>query len=471
MKQPGKLWIVSLISSSISFACHSAPITLDNAWQLLLENNYSIKAQRANVENYQYQEKATGNLSLPQVTLGASYTRLDTDVTLSGKQIIDSTGAEIAVPPAFQGILSTLGTTTSTITERDIFTSSIRAIWPIFTGGRISAAQSAAEGKTEEAKSQLMMEQQARFEDLSKYYFSVVLAKEVLATRQVAEQGLRKHRDFALKMEEQGQIARVERLQAEASLDKASVETRKAASDLAIAQAALGKLLAQNDPVEPAETLFINDHLPPLSAFIDQTILTYPGLDILEAKHKQASSLIKAEKGKYYPEVYLYGDYSLYEDDSLASQMKPDWLVGVGVSIPLIESSGRSEKVKAAQSVVSQVDALKSQAKQDLSLLVQKTYLEAQQAIDEVQGLESSIALANENLHLREKAFTQGLSSSLDVVDAQLYIASIETQRSAARFRYLISLTKLLALSSEFGSFKQYRNTAYTPSSTSKKVN
>ncbi|MGY0613528.1 TolC family protein [Vibrio sp. FJH11] len=471
MKQTGKFWVLGLISSSISFACYSAPITLDTAWQLLLENNYSLKAQRSNVDNYQYQEHATSNLNLPQITLGASYTRLDTDITLSGKQIVESTGAEIAVPPAFQGILSSLGNTTSTITERDVFSSSIRAVWPIFTGGRISAAQSAAEGKTQEAKSQFAMEQQARFEDLSKYYFSVVLAKEVLATRQAAEQGLRKHRDFAIKMEEQGQIARVERLQAEASLDKASVETRKAMSDLTIAKAALEKLLAQTEPVEPAETLFINDKLPPLNAFIDQTILTYPGLDLLEAKHKQASSLIKAEKGKYYPEVYLYGDYSLFEDDSLASQMKPDWLVGVGVSVPLIESSGRSDKVKAAQSLVSQVDALKSQAKQDLSLLVQKTYLEAQQAIDEVQGLESSIALANENLHLREKAFTQGLSSSLDVVDAQLYVASIETQRSVARFRYLISLTKLLALSSEIDSFKQYQSTAYTPASTSKEVN
>ncbi len=161
------------------------------------------------------------------------------------------------------------------------------------------------------------MEQQARFEDLSKYYFSVVLAKEVLATRQAVEKGLTKHRDFAIKMEEQGQIARVERLQAEASLDKAKVETRKAASDLSIAQAALGKILAQNDSVEPSETLFINNNLPPLNAFVDQTLLTYPGLDLLDAKHKQASSLIKAEKGKYYPEVYLYGDYSLYEDDSL----------------------------------------------------------------------------------------------------------------------------------------------------------
>ncbi|MEF1170163.1 TolC family protein, partial [Vibrio campbellii] len=406
MKKTGKLWILGLLSSSISLACHSAPITFDDAWNLLLENNYSLKAQRANVESYEYQQSATDNLNLPQVSIGANYTRLDTDVTVSGQQLLDSTGAHITLPPLFN--------VTSTITERDIFSSSIRAIWPIFTGGRINAAQAAAEGKTDEAKSQLAMEQQARFEDLSKYYFSVVLAKEVLATRQAVEKGLTKHRDFAIKMEEQGQIARVERLQAEASLDKAKVETRKAASDLSIAQAALGKILAQNDAVEPSETLFINNNLPPLSAFVDQTLLTYPGLDLLDAKHKQASSLIKAEKGKYYPEVYLYGDYSLYEDDSLASQMKPDWLVGVGVNIPLIESTGRSEKVKAAQSMVTQVDALKSQAKQDLSLLVQKTYLEAQQAIDEVQGLDSSIALADENLRLREKAFTQGLSSSLD---------------------------------------------------------
>ncbi|HHF3151963.1 TPA: TolC family protein [Vibrio diabolicus] len=471
MKKTGKFWILGLLSSSISLACHAAPITFDTAWQLLLENNYSLKAQRSNVENYQYQESATSNLNLPQVTIGANYTRLDTDITLSGKQILDSTESPISIPiPLPPAVVGAIANTTSTITERDIFSSSIRAIWPIFTGGRISAAQSAAEGKTDEAKSQLLMEQQARFEDLSKYYFSVVLAKEILATRQAVEAGLKKHRDFAIKLEEQGQIAHVERLQAEASLDKASVETRKAASDLSIAQAALRKLLAQDDAVEPAESLFINDSLPPLTAFVDQTLLTYPGLELLSAKHKQASSLIKAEKGKYYPEVYLYGDYSLYEDDSLASQMKPDWLVGVGVSIPLIESSGRSEKVKAAQSVVSQVDSLKSQAKQDLSLLVQKTYLEAQQAIDEVQGLASSIELANENLRLREKAFTQGLSSSLDVVDAQLYVASIETQRSAARFRYLISLTKLLALSSEMNSFEQYQNTAYIPASTSKEV-
>ncbi|HDY7853166.1 TPA: TolC family protein [Vibrio vulnificus] len=462
MKRHSKLLMIGLLSSSISLACQAAPITFQQAWQLLQENNHSLAAQRANVESQQHMQSATSSLNLPSISVGANYTRLDTDVTVSGQQLLDSTGQHISLPlpPA---IIGALANTTSTITERDIFTSSIRAIWPIFTGGRISAAQAAAEGKTDEARSQLSMETQARYEDLSKYYFSVVLAKEVLQTRQAVEQGLTQHRDFAIKLEKQGQIAHVERLQAEASLDKAKVETRKAQSNLDIAQSALSKILAQNDMVEPAEGLFINQHLPPLTAFTEQTLATYPGLDLLSAKEKQASALIKAEKGKYYPEVYLYGDYSLYEDDSLASEMKPDWLVGVGVNIPLLENTGRSDKVKAANSMVSQVQSLKAQAKEDLSVLVQKTYLEAQQAIDEVIGLESSIRLAKENLDLREKAFNQGLSTSLEVVDAQLYLASVETQQSAARFRYLLSLTKLLVLSSEMNSFNQYQSSAYQP--------
>lgn len=457
--------LIGLLTSSMAL---SAPISFSQAWEVVRQNNYSLSAQRANVERQQHLQSATSNLNLPSVSVGANYTRLDSDVTVSGQQLFDSTGQSIHLPPNLAPILSPvlaeLGSITSTVTERDVFTSSIRAIWPIFTGGRISAAQAAAQGKTEEAASQLAMEVQARYEDLSKYYFSVLLAQDVLATRQSVESGLTHHLDNAIKLQEQGQIAKIERLQAEASLDKAIVDRQKAQTTLEITQTALNQILNQNQVVEPNGNLFINQSLPPLSAFVDQTLSTYPGLALLDAKEKQASSLIKAEKGKYYPEVYLYGDYSLYEEDSLASQMKPDWMVGIGVSVPLIENGGRNQKVKAAHSAVSQVQYLKAQAKQDLSVLVQKTYLEAQQAKQEVNGLESSLTLASENLSLRQKAFAQGLSTSLDVVDAELYLASIKTQQSAAKFNYLLSLTKLLALSSQMDAFDTYERTSVTSS-------
>ncbi|EGQ7642036.1 TolC family protein [Vibrio cholerae] len=449
---------------------HAAPLSFQEAWDLLQQQNNSLAAQRANVERYAHLKDATQNLNLPSVSVGANFTRLDQDVTLSGKQIVDSAGGIdpnliASLSPSLLPLVTHLGAAKSTITERDIFTSSIRAIWPIFTGGRITAAQDAAAGKEDEAQSQLAMEIQARYEDLAKYYFSVVLAKEVLATRIAVEEGLTQHRDNALKLEQQGQIAHVERLQADASLDKAKVERKKAQKTLDIAQSALTQILGATETVEPSGMLFINTSLPPMHAFIEQTLNTYPGLSLLDAKEKQASSLIKAEQGKYYPEVYLYGDYSLHEDDSLASQMKPDWLVGVGVNIPLIENTGRSEQVKAANSAVNQVRYLKAQAKQDLSVLVEKTYLEAEQALEEVTGLNSSLNLAQENLRLRQKAFSQGLSTSVDVVDAELYLASIRTQQSLASFNYLISLNKLLALSSEMSSFSTYHQSAVALSS------
>jgi outer membrane protein TolC len=455
---------MGVLLGSLSFSTVAAEVSFDEAWQLLQQNNNSLAAQRANVERYGHLKDASASLNLPKVTVGANYTRLDQDVTLSGQQFAESlNGIDPAVLGAIGSILPGLGNISSTLENKDIFSSSIRAVWPIFTGGRITAAQTAAEGKQDEARSQLAMEVQARYEDLSKYYFSVILAKNVVDTRLAVEKGLTKHRDFALKMEEQGQIARVERLQAEASLDKAVVERKKAEHSLNIAQAALTQVLGQIEKVEPRDELFINRTLPPLDAFIEQTLDTYPGLAILDAKEKQASSLIKAEKGKYYPEVYAYGDYSLYHGDSLTSQLKPDWLVGIGVSVPLLENSGRSEQMKAAGSAVSQVQFLRKQARQDLSVLVEKTYLEAQQALDEVQGLNSSIKLAQENLKLRQKAFSQGLGRSLDVVDAELYLASIKTQQDAASFQYLLSLNKLLALSSEMNNFSSYKYNAITP--------
>ncbi|RYU65374.1 TolC family protein [Aliivibrio finisterrensis] len=437
-----------LLTTLLSLSVSAKSVDFDSAWKNVLNNHNGIAAERANVQRQESLASGTSDLNLPSITLSANYTYLDDDVTVSAEQVANSAG--IAFPAFFPNL-------TSTLSERDIFTSSIRAIWPIFTGGRISAAESAAEGKTDEARSQLKMKQQASYEDLAKYYFSVVLANEVVKTYSEVEQGLAKHRDNAVKLQQQGQIAKVERLQADAAYDKAKVDLRKAQQNSDIASAALRSMLQMNENITPETPLFINQKLPEMTAFIDNTLATYPGLDLLDAKEKQASSLIKAEKGSYYPEVYLYGNYNLYEGDSLSAEIAPDWMVGVGVNVPLLDNKGRSEKVAAAHSAVQQVQYLKKQAKEDLSLLVEKTYREALQAIDEYYGLASSIALAQENILLREKGFKQGLSTSLDVVDAELYLASIKTQRSLASFNYMISLVKLLALSDETDTFVQYQ--------------
>ncbi|WP_305418379.1 TolC family protein [Photobacterium leiognathi] len=446
---------------AITPSIYASPIAFCDAWHTVVTKNDGLAAKRANVEQAEHMQDAASDLYLPTVTVGANYTRLDQDVKLSPSDLFGSMPAsDSEIGKVINNIVkdSALNSAfTSTIANRDVLTSSVRAIWPIFTGGRISAAQDIAQGKTQEAKYMLAMMQQAKFEDLSRFYFGVVLAEKVVETRKEVEAGLKRHYEHAVKLQQQGQIAKVERLQAESAYDKAKVDTQKSVRDLEIAQVALTKLLQQSSTTVPTTKLFINNSLPPMSSFINKTLASYPGLHILDAKRKQADGLIDVEKGKYYPEVYLYGDYNLYESDSLAAKMAPDWAVGIGVSVPLIDSSGRSGKVKAAHSIVTQVNHLRAQAEQDLSVLVEKTYREANQALEEYNGLKSSLALAKENIRLREKAFSQGLSTSLDVVDAELYLSAVKTQRLAAAYQYVMCLTRLLAISGEMNTFNNYQ--------------
>jgi len=211
----------------------------------------------------------------------------------------------------------------------------------------------------------------------------------------------------------------------------------------------------------PDAALFINQALPPLSEFIDATLKTYPGLQILAAKKKQVGGLIQVQKGRYYPTVAAFGSYNVYKDDSLTSDLEPDWYVGVNVSMDLIDSSGRGGELDAAYEKKEQVTYLTEQAHHDLRVLVEKTYKNAQQSIEEYQGLISSRALAQESLRLRKLAFAQGMATSVQVSDAETFLQSIQTRRLLSAYKYVIALSQLLALSDKIDTFSQYQNTPY----------
>ena len=442
-------------------------VTFAEAWLQVSAKNDTLAAARASVEQAQHKRDAAKNLYLPEVTISARYLYLDDEVTLSPEDYLESTPAGDKLAPIIAGIAGSYGVSaaqlnsglTSTIAERENITSSIQAQWPIYTGGRIGAAQDIAAGKLGEAGHELEKQLKEQFENLARYYFGVVLAKRVLDTKADVEAGLKKHRDNAVLLEQQGQIARVERLQAEASYDRAVVDRRKARRELEIARLALTRLVKSAEPVRPADTLFINETIPPLTPFLDKTLVYYPGLGVLESKKEQAHGVIAAEKGKYFPTVAVFGNYSLYEEDDLATKLVPDWIAGVGISFPLMDRSGRSGKLAAAKSMVRQIDALKLQAQSDLTLLVEKSYHQAEQALEEYKGLESSLKLAEETVELRVKAFNQGLSTSLDVVDAELFRSSIKTQRAVASYNYVTTLAKLYAMSGQRDNFLLYSNT------------
>ncbi len=457
-----------LFCSAFQATASTAEITLSfaEAWRQVAAQNDTLAAARANLERAKHKQDAAKNLYLPEIGVSGRYMYLDDDITLSPADLFESMPAGDQLASIVAVLAQDLGMTagevnnalTATIVERDHLTSAISAQWPIYAGGRIDAAQDIARGQMEEASNHMKMKVEEQFKNLARYYFGVVLTKRVLATRIDVESGLKKHFDHAVLLEEEGQIAKVERMQSEVSYDKAIVERRKAGRDLEIARLALTKLLKSPQTVNPSDSLFINNTIPPLTVFMDKTLGNYPGLGVLDSKKEQVSGLIAMEKGKYLPEVAVFGNYSLYEKDILATKLLPDWAVGVGVNIPLLERSGRSGNLKAAKSMLKQIDALQVQARSDLSVLVEKRYRQAEQALEEYMGLGSSLKLAEETIDLRAKAFSQGLSTSLDVVDAEMFLAGIKTQRAVAVYNYVVALANLHAVSGEPENFFYYQS-------------
>ena len=438
-------------------------ISFGEAWTRVIQQDEGLAAEQAGVDRAKQLREAAKSMYLPKVDLGASYTHLDQPMELDLMDL-NPIANHPEMVKALQHILGGLPIPhfspddfVTPLTKQNVVTSSVKMLWPLFAGGRIDAAQDIRQAQVSEAQQLLVLKQQATFESLSQTYFGVVLAAQVVQTKQEIEEGLAHHLDHAKKLEAQGQIARVERLSAQSAYDRARIDTQKSRRGLEIAELALGHMLKLSR-AEPDSGLFVNQELPRLEGLVSQTLEVHPGLKLLSAKKEQAKGMIRMEKGKYAPEVFLFGNYNLYEDDSLAAKTAPDWLVGVGVSMPLVSRDGRSETVQAAKSAELQVNLLQAKTRQDLELLVEKTWREAAQGLEEYQSLSSTQALAEENVLLRDKAFGQGLSTSLDVVDAQNQLAGVKTQRAAAAYQYVVSLARLLALSGQMNSFNQYQH-------------
>ena len=430
-------------------------LSFDDAWQQLLTVSDKLKAESQEVKRTQAEQEAGEDLSLPSLNISGSYTHLEKPIELDLRDLNPFASLDPAsLPPALGGALASIPGSmfVTPFTEQDIFRASLQAMWPIYTGGQITAAQGIHAAQVAEKEQQLQLATRDMFTLLVDRYYAVSVTEMLMQTQIQLVASLTEHADHAFKLEKQGQIAKVDRLNAQVALENARVSAGSAKRQHEMALIALSRMLHQPQ-VTTASPLFMATNEPSLPRLSQLTLTQHPALRLLEAKEAQANGLIDVEQGRYKPTVFLYGNYTLYEDDSLFSQVEPDWMVGVGVKVPLLSRDGRSGKVEAAKSALLQARHTKAQTQQDLSLLLDQSYRQLQQAQEEVLALDVSLSLAEENLRLRDIAFNQGLSTSIDRVDAELTLSAVKTQQLGAKYRYVQAYARLMTISGQLDEF------------------
>ena len=464
MKQTLKsrfIFLLALSGLSLAVTGNAAEYSFNRAWEEIQQVSDILAAEQANIERSELLHEATRSLNFPQIEIAGSYTRLDDPVTADALDFNPLSG--LKDNPVGQDIINALGGEAAfrtDITNQSFGRLALTALWPIYTGGRITAAKDISAAQTDIATQLFDIRRRTIFEQLVKTYFAVVLAQQNLETHQQAEAGFLKHLDDAQKLEDQGQIAEVERLAVAVAHDHAKVTTRKSARALEITQITLQQMLHSESAVEPTDPLFINNAISAEQPYIDASLDNSPLLKSLGARERELQAIESAKRGRYYPEVFLFADYALYKDSSIVSELLPEWTVGIGFTVPLHDRLNRNKNISATIKAQESVARLSDSARRVLTVTTQVAYKEAQQALEEYDGLSSSLELAKENLRLRKQAFTEGFSTSAALIDAQVFVSVARTERAAAAYHYILSLSQLLALSGEVNSFYNYQKRA-----------
>ncbi len=425
--------------------------SFNSAWQRVLDYDDHLAAERANLETQTSLSEAAEDISLPRVDINGAYVQMADPIQID---IMDLEPLA-SVPSAITSLpgLANIPTVTN-LTDDNIATISLQAIWPIYTGGKITAAQEIARAELRASQAMYRVALYERFQLLVDRYYGNQLAQQIVALQQQMVEGVENHRDAALALESQGQIARVERLAAEVALDDVSTARSRAQSQLSLSTLALTQLM-HGAPDRLTSNLFVDVELRTRSEYVAQTLESFPGLQVLDAKLSQSESALDIENSEYRPKVFLFGDYQAYENDSILADSIPDWQVGIGVSIPLFDNSGRSSRAQAAENVRREVESLVRQARTDLQLLVSQAFEQASQAKLEYRRLDTALMLADENLHLRQQSFREGFGTSRDVVDALTYRTSVETRRALVAFEFVRHYAQLCVLSGRIDEFLQ----------------
>ncbi|TKB51223.1 TolC family protein [Ferrimonas sediminicola] len=438
-----RYWICALLCFSGTLSAQ--PLSLQQAWQRVEAVSDKLQAQQQAHQRAEAELGVANQLGDPSLTLRGSYLRLDRAVQLDARAINPLPQMLTLLPP---GLLPPLPDSAwkTEISDRDIYHASLQAVWPLYVGGRIEAAKSIKAAEVEQQKQQTRLDTQERFSSLVERYFALALTHRVEQLHLARLDTLKRQLANAEALRHQGQIAEVERLDAQVALEQGQVALSQASRRRVLAQMALDTLL-QRQGTELSQSLLLPRQMPDLDQWHRQMLATHPALALFGAKEAQAQGAINAERGRYKPELALVGNYSFDVDESLMSELEPEWMVGLTLKVPLVTNDGRNDRVRAAKSAQLQVQHLKAQTRQDLELLMASREQQLSQARHEYLALASAESLAKENLRLRQLAFAQGLGTSIDQVEAGDKLLEVQTARAAAQYRCLVALGQLAAMS------------------------
>lgn len=330
----------------------------------------------------------------------------------------------------------------------------INAQLPIYMGGAINAKVRAADEAVYESQARTQAQRDTVDTELAQKYFAVQLARSIerLQNEMLHQQELEVRK--ALRFEKTGTISRLERMAVEVNRDTAKRELLTAQTNRRVAESELAGLLREENVRELKTPLFVvTEDIGTLKSWQDKALGASPVLKSVVAQRRQAEQGVTAAKAAWHPQIYAFANYNMIKH--YLTIPEPDWIAGIDLKFTLWDNKDRNASIAAANSLVTKAQAAHDEARNRIQTAVQTAYLKSNEAREAYRLTDSTLSLAKENLRLREKGFSEGLSTADEVNDARTKLLAAEIARRVAAYRFVVAWAMLNAACGDMNAFEQ----------------
>ncbi|OHE25074.1 MAG: hypothetical protein A3J94_08395 [Syntrophus sp. RIFOXYC2_FULL_54_9] len=406
-----------LLSATAPAPLIAEEYSLDDLFRAALTRSEKLKAAEENLTISEIGKDKAFSYLLPRMTASAGYTRY-TDKKLAGTSVIQ---------PDYG---SSWG-----IRIEETFS---------LSGRELTALEISKQNVTKSKHDLAAIREDYLLRYVAAAYYNALMARKSLDIASANLERLIKYRNAAEARLKIGEVTRTVLLRAEGELSGAKSDDLQARNALELALAVLASNCGIKDPFTLRETPPDEREIDLLTTFQEKALAVRADLKSLEVQKQIAADQTKFTDGAFWPSLSLFGGYTGADQSPPPTSMNRDSIyAGAALNFPFFDGGLRKAEVQEAKARERQASLIYEELKKMIEIEVQNAYLDLVTQKGILQFLNDQMVFARDNYRAVARQFEFGLTSSLDVLDANTLLVSAERKVASAIYNYRLALLRM----------------------------
>jgi len=314
---------------------------------------------------------------------------------------------------------------------------------PLYTFGKIEGAISISKLKQESDRIGIDLAVNNVYYQVREAYYSCMLTDDVV---EVARKGLEQaqaHLDAAKSRFKHGVAPKLDVIRAEVEVAQAEEQLTTAKKGRDLSYRNLNNILGL--PLGTKLSLVAPEATEPTSL---QSLDYYKELALsnrIEVRQLDLA-LEQVRRGakisRMRPTVAFSANYSVLSEGSTFA-VENAWTGMIMVDLPVFDSGNAKAKVRKAYATAELLETNKTRLIEGIQLQVEEAWLSVEEAWKRVKTSEAILEQANEAVRMAEAGYKEGVTTNIELIDAQQGLDGVRLNHARALFDYQVSLAKL----------------------------